>query len=129
MNKITKIYWNRVNLILETEDAVEGDVYFVKGDKKAPLKAEDNKITLNVTNVSCGDMIEDGEFFFEVNGEKLTVCDALISELDDFSRIFKYRKDFYALLVDFGIDSEKGLVVSVDYMMKNRKYKKLMLKL
>ena len=118
MNKITKIYWNRVNLILETEDAVEGDVCFVKGDKKAPLKAEDNKITLNVTNVSCGDMIEDGEFFFEVNGEKLTVCDALISELDDFSRIFKYRKDFYALLVDFGIDSEKGLVVSVDYMMK-----------
>lgn len=124
MNKITKIYWNRVNLILETEDAVEADVYFVKGDEKTLLKAENNKITLNVTNVSCGDMIEDGEFFFEVNGEKLAVCDALISELDDFSRIFKYRKDFYALLVDFGIDSEKGLVVSVDYMMKNRKYKK-----
>ncbi len=123
MNNIVKIYWNRVNLVLETESEIKGTAYLVSGTFKTPLSVESNVIYLNITNVSGGDMLENGEFFFEINGERLAVDKSLIKNLDDYSRIFKYKKDFYALLIDFRIDENQTLYLTADYMMKNKKYK------
>lgn len=124
MNRIVKIYWNRVNLVLETEREIEGEVFLESGDFRAPLSVKGNSVNLNIINVSEGDMLESGEFFFSLNGERLSVSEDVIKALDDFSRSFKYRKGQYALLIDFKIDENKALILNADYMMKNRRYKK-----
>ncbi len=124
MNNIVKIYWNRVNLYLETESEIEGEAYLVSSAFKAPLSVNGNAVILNITNVPEGSMLESGEFFFELNGEKLVLDKSLIKNLDDYSRIFKYRNKFYALLIDFQIDENRVLSLSADYMMRNKKYKK-----
>lgn len=124
VNKIIKIYWNRVNLILETEKPIVGDVFLQNDSLKLKLPVSDNKIKLNITAVSQGEMLEKGDFSFVCNGERFTLCDSLISELDSFSRIFKYRKGFCAVLIDFSIDESQTLCLNCDYYMQNKKYKK-----
>lgn len=56
--------------------------------------------------------------------DNITVIPELVSDLDDKSRVFRYRKNFYALLITFSINGKFTLFLTADYMMKNRKYKK-----
>lgn len=124
MNRITKVYWDRVNLILETEKQISGDVFLKNSSLKFKLPTEANIIKLNITNVSQGEMLESGEFFFECNGEKFTACVDLTEKTGGFSKVFKYSNNFYALVIDFSVDEKKTLYLTSSYMMKNKKYKK-----
>lgn len=126
MNKIKNIYWERVNLHLVFEEEVSGQVYLL--DKKASkhlLLYKGNDVVINVTNVTNGDMIEAGEFTLYIDDNKVYVSDELIAELDDLSRFFKYKSNQYALLIELCINEDKSFYFNSDYMMKNRKYKKL----
>lgn len=126
MNKITNIYWERVNLHLVFENAVSGEVCLLdEMGKKHLLPYKENEVVINVTNVTDGDMIEAGSFTLYIDDIEVYVCDELIGKFDDLSRFFKYKSNQYALLIELCINEDKSFYFNSDYMMKNRKYKKL----
>jgi len=126
MNKIKKIYWVRANLYVETSNEIFEHVFLInENNEKLELEIEDNKIIIPITNLPETQSIEEGKWHILINNEKLKIEDIIIDELDNYSRIFKYRNNFYALLIDFEIDEEMNLYINSNYMMKNKKYKKL----
>ncbi len=126
MNKIVNIYWERVNLHLVLENAVSGEVCLLdEMGKKHFLEYNDNEIVINVTNITNGDMIEAGDFTLYIDDTEVYLADEIIKNLDDLSRVFKYKARFYALLVELCIYEDKSFYLNADYMMRNKKYKKL----
>lgn len=111
-------------MVLETEKTITGDVFLQSNSVALKLPVSDNKIKLNITAVSQGEMLEKGVFFFVCDGEKLTVCDNLIGELDSISRIFKYQKGTCAVLIDFSIDEKQTVYLNCEYVVQNKNYKK-----
>ena len=126
MNKIKYIYWERVNLHLVFEDVISGEVCLLdEMGGKHLLPYKENEVVINVTNVTDGDMIEQGNFTLYIDDIEVYVCDELITKFDDLSRIFKYKAKKYALLIELCIYEDKSFYFNSDYMMKNTKYKKL----
>ncbi len=125
MNKIKGIYWERVNLHLVLEETVSGEVCLLdETGKKHLLPYKENEIIINVTNVTNGDMIEDGKYNLLINDTEVTIESSLLKQIDSFSKIFKYRSDFYALLIELKVNENLCVYLDSSYMMKNKHYKK-----
>ncbi|MBE6752618.1 MAG: hypothetical protein E7556_08855 [Ruminococcaceae bacterium] len=125
MNKIKDIYWERVNLHFVLEEAVSGEVYLLDEiGKKHLLPYKENEIIINVTNVTNGDMIEDGKYNLLIDGNEVTIESSLLKQIDSFSKIFKYRSEFYALLIELKVNENLCVYIDSSYMMKNKHYKK-----
>lgn len=125
MNKIKDIYWERVNLHFVLEEAVSGEVYLLDEiGKKHLLPYKENEIIINVTNVTNGDMIEDGKYNLLIDGTEVTIESSLLKQIDSFSKIFKYRSEFYALLIELKVNENLFVYIDSSYMMKNKHYKK-----
>ena len=124
MNKIKDIYWERVNLHLVLNEVISGEVYLLdEMGKKHPLPYKENEIIINVTNVTNGDMLEDGKFDLLIDDEQVSIESALLKQIDNFSKVFKYRS-FYALVIELHINENFGVYLESSYMMKNKHYKK-----
>ena len=125
MNKIKDIYWERVNLHLVLEEKISGEVCLLdEMGKKHILPYKENEIIINVTNVTNGDMIEDGKYHLLIDNEEVVMDSSLLKRIDSFSKIFKYRAQFYALLIELHINENLGVYLDSSYMMKNKHYKK-----
>lgn len=112
-------------MCFQTDDAVDGNIYLIgERGNEIPLSRKNGKISLNITNAAKGDMLHDGVYRLFCNGKILKTDDKLLGKLDDLSRVFKYSEGFYALVVSFFAGDDCSLVINVDYMMKNRNYKK-----
>ena len=125
MSKIKDIYWERVNLHLVLEEKIFGEVCLLdEMGKKHILPYKENEIIINVTNVTNGDMIEDGKYHLLIDNEEVVMDSSLLKRIDSFSKIFKYRAQFYALLIELHINENLGVYLDSSYMMKNKHYKK-----
>lgn len=123
--EIKKIYWIRANIYIELEDTIKDTIYLINEmNNKISIESKENKIIINITNIPEGTMLERGKWYILVGNKPLKLKKEQITELDNYSRIFKYRNNFYACLVNFEINEDKALYINIDYMMKNRKYKK-----
>ena len=115
-------------MCFQTDGAVNGDIYLIgERGNEIPLTQKDGKINFNITNITKGDMLPDGVYRLFCNGKFLKTDDELLGKLDDVSRVFKYAEGFYALVVSFSVDEDYSLVINVDYMMRNKNYKKRLL--
>lgn len=125
MNKIKDIYWERVNLHLVFEDVISGEVCLLDeiGEKHL-LPYKENEVVINVTNVTDGDMIEQGKYCLFIDNDPVTMDSQLLNRIDSFSKVFKYRAQFYALIIELGINEDLGVYIDSTYMMKNKHYKK-----
>lgn len=124
-NEIVAMEWERSNLHLVFKNPIEGSCSLKKGRSKKYLNFNNNKVTISFTNLTNGEMIERGTYTLLVDGIRVVLPDEFIVKLDDYSRIFKYKSKFYALLIDFKINKDRYFYINSEYMMRNKKYKKL----
>lgn len=125
MIEITNIRWDRVNLYLTVEKDSINEAYLLdENSNKFVLPVNKNIITINVTNLSKGEMIEQGKYYLFIDDENVSVKADLLKNIDYFSKVFKYRKEFYALIIELGINEECEFYIDSSYMMKNKNYKK-----
>lgn len=125
MYEVIDIKWERANLILELNENIVEQIYLCCDEHRILLPTDGNKVKISMYNVPEGSSITQGQWHIETGkNDKLQINLNLISQLDDKSRIFRYRNDFFALLIDFSIDDNFILYINADYMMKNKKYKK-----
>ncbi len=125
MNKIIGTRWERVNLILTLENPILDSAYLCneKGQKLF-LPIRNSEIIINVTNIYDGEMIEKGIYYLYIDDEFVHLESTLLRNIDYFTRVFKYRKAEYALIIELGIDPESNFYIDSDYMVSNPKYKK-----
>ena len=81
-----------------------------------------NKVLIPITNLD-GNMLDKGIWKIEVDGVFATIDNKLLSEFDNNSRIFNYRKNFYSFLVEFDLN-DNIFLIKTRYMEQNKKYKK-----
>ncbi len=124
MNKIIGASWERVNLFLETEKKVNEAILKDESGNEFVLPIRNNKIMINITNLSHGEMIEMGRYTLLTDGEEVFVDSLLIKQADLYTKVFKYRK-IYSLIIEIGMDEETSVFfIDAEYVMKNEKYKK-----
>lgn len=123
MNIIIKeILWERTNLILKFEKLNSNNkFYIVKDEEPISLKIKDNTVKILLTNVPEGTILPAGQWRLACGLDKIIIDESLVSKLDDFSRIFKYKGNTYAYLVTFSINDEKELFIHTQFMMNNKK--------
>ncbi len=125
MIKITNATWDRVNLYLTVEKSTVNEAYLLdENEKQYILPIKGNVVTINISNLSKGEMIEDGKYYLFIDGENATLETDLLKNIDSLSKVFKYRAEFYALIVELGITEEFNFFITASYMMKNKNYKK-----
>ena len=88
MIKITGANWDRVNLYLTVEKDFINEAYLLdRNDNKFVLPVKNNVITINISNLSKGEMIEDGKYFLFIDGENATLKADLLKRIDSFSKL------------------------------------------
>ena len=123
MYKIVDINWERANVTLKLNNSIKDKCYLVSDDNTIELEINKNIIRINITNLPTGQSLEMGIYRILINDEIVKIDSNIIDKLDDCSRIFKYRNN-YAMLVDFKVDKSEELLLNIDYMIRNYKYKK-----
>lgn len=124
-NEITEMYWERSNLHITFKEPVKEECCLKKGSQRLQLPYKESSVTISITNLEGGEMLGRGTYTLLVDDAKVILSDDIIVKIDDFSRNFKYKSKFYALLIDFKIDGKKYFYVESEYMMRNKKFKKL----
>lgn len=125
MYKIIDINWVRANLILKLNKNIENDCYICFEKNKTRVDYNKNEITISIYNTPVGSAIEEGQWNIMIGEEIVKLDTELLKLLDDKSRIFKYRANLYSLLVTYDVDDDLVFSININYMMKNRKYKKM----
>lgn len=125
MYEIFDIYWERVNLHIKLNKKIKEKVYLKSEEANIELPCLNDEIIINITNTPEGTMLNRGIWQIYINDEPLKIKEKLINHLEDKSRIFPYRKDFYAYIINFFIEDENlTLKIKTDFMMKNKKPQK-----
>lgn len=124
-NEITEMYWERSNLHIVLKDTIKEECCLKKGSKRIQLPYTGNLVTISITNLEYGEMLGRGTYTLLVDDAKVILADDIIVKIDDYSRNFKYKSKFYALLIDFKIDGKKYFFIESEYMMRNKKFRKL----
>ena len=70
------------------------------------------------------EIIEAGKYYLMIDDNEVVMDALLLKQIDSFSKIFKYRRRFYALLIELGINENLGVCLDSSYMMKNKHYKR-----
>ena len=119
---IISLYWKRSNLYIVFKSDVQ-QAYIMNDKVKYELEICDkNKVLIPITNLD-GNMLDKGIWKIEVDGVFATIDNKLLSEFDNYSRIFNYRKNFYSFLVEFDLN-DNIFLIKTRYMEQNKKYKK-----
>ncbi|MCR4593532.1 MAG: CDP-glycerol glycerophosphotransferase family protein [Clostridiales bacterium] len=124
MFEIIELSWQRANLILKLNTAVNESAFLLSGNLKIPLELSGDILRIPLTNLPDGQTIEEGNWQIETDGVILKINSSLLAQLDDRSRIFRYGDRLFALLISFSADEELRFQLEANYMMKNTKYKK-----
>lgn len=132
---IEDIFWERVNLHLIFSENLEGyRLYLDDEGRRLELKPDKKELVINVTNTPGGQMLNPAEWrlIMVKNADKtqdsetvssVSVSPELLKQLDDKSRIFRYRAGKCAYLVDFRAKEQEGFFIRTDFMSKNRNWK------
>lgn len=122
MNIIKDIRWERTNLIFVFEKLDSRQkIFLTKDEEVIELSFKDNILKILLTNTPEGTILPEGKWRIACGLKKIVIDESIVSKLDDYSRIFKYKGDNYAYLVTFSISEEKELFIHTQFMMKNRK--------
>ena len=125
MHKINKIYWERVNLHLCFSKKVNvNKAYLVSDNIKIEIPINNNELIINVTNTPEGEMLDKGNWLIVVEDERVILEKDLLNILEDKSRIFNYQNNKYAYLVHLKANEDMSLVININFMLENKKYKK-----
>lgn len=125
MNKIIKISWIRANLHIKLNNVIKDEVCLVAQEKTIKLGHIDNdEIVISITNTPEGEMLREGLWTIKVGDEELSIDEKIMTDLADKSRIFPYRNEKYAYLVDFTTEDSLVLKIKTMFVMKNNKPKK-----
>ena len=121
---IISLYWERSNLYIVFKSDVQ-QAYIMNDKVKYELEICDkNKVLIPITNLD-GNMLDKGIWKIEVDGVFATIDNKLLSEFDNYSRIFNYRQNFYSFLVEFDLN-DNIFLIKTRYMEQNKKYKKFL---
>ncbi len=138
---IEDIYWERVNLHILFSQNLKGlNLYLMSGSRLLHFTSDSNELVLNVTNTPEGKMFDKGKWKLIISEETIAdsvdyanrsdsldhnfvISDQLIRDLDDKSRIFKYRRGICAYIVDFSIDKNYSFYIHSNFMIENRSWK------
>ena len=125
MHRINKIYWERVNLHLCFSKKVNvNKAYLVSDNIKIEIPINNNELIINVTNTPEGEMLDKGNWLIVVEDERVILEKDLLNILEDKSRIFNYQNNKYAYLVHLKANEDMSLVININFMLENKKYKK-----
>ena len=125
MHRINKIYWERVNLHLCFSKKVNvNKAYLVSDNIKIEIPINNNELIINVTNTPEGEMLDKGNWLIVVEDERVILEKELLNILEDKSRIFNYQNNKYAYLVHLKANEDMSLVININFMLENKKYKK-----
>lgn len=129
MFEIIDLYWERCNLHIVFNKKIDNVKVYLKNNSFKMLLSniKDNSLVINITNTPEGSMLDRGKWCLLIDDKLITINSNLLSSLDDKSRIFKYRNDFYTYLIDFSIDDNMVFYINTEFMMKNKKYKKYLM--
>lgn len=125
MYEIVDIYWERANLHLKLNKNIRGKAYLKIKSKSYELDKdkEKNEIIIKVTNTPEQEILCSGVWKVYIGKKVLTLNEEVIPLLDDKSRIFYYRSNYYSYLVSFSVDKKLNFKMRTDFMMKNQKPK------
>ena len=122
--EITKIKWERIYLIIKFNKRIDKDIYLYDekiGKKKILSDYIDNDtLRMPITCAYDDTMIDSGNWTFLYDEERITISLDESSKLDEYSRVFYYRK-IYAYVVTFSINDDLELIMTINYMKKNNK--------
>ena len=122
MNKIINISWTRANLHIKLDKVINDEVCLEKKEKTIKLgHINGDEIIINITNTPEGEMLADGTWSIKTGEAYLTIDEKLLKSLADKSRIFPYRNEKYAYLVDFAVKDDFILNIKTMFVMKNNK--------
>ena len=120
MYKIINMYWQRANLHIVVDQKIEDNVYFIRNIEEFKITPQDNEIIINVTNVKKGEMLNPATWRVLCEYNDLVLDSKLLDKLEDYSRIFRYRKEKYAYLVYFSVNNDLHLKIETKFMMENK---------
>ena len=126
MNKleINNIKWERIYLIIKFNQRIEKDLYLYdekNGKKKICSDYIDNDtLKMPITCAYDDTMIDSGTWKFLYEDQAITLSLDECSKLDNNSRVFYYR-NIYAYVVTFSINDDLELLMTINYMIKNKK--------
>ena len=119
---ITKIFWKRTYLFVEYESKkpIDLSILLVETDEKNNItkvikqhKLETKQLDkntyrskLNITIAEGREILTPGEWLFVIDGDinkKPKLSDDVLSNIEEFSRVFRYGQNFYAYVVSFNI--------------------------
>ena len=123
--QIVDLKWVRANLVVKLDKKIDKDCYLCFNNKKIKLETSNDEINIPIYNTPSYESIGEGVWHIEIDNELIKISDKLLSSLDDKTRIFKYKKNFYALLITYDVTDDLEFYINANYMMKNTKYKKL----
>ncbi|MBS7360561.1 MAG: CDP-glycerol glycerophosphotransferase family protein [Oscillospiraceae bacterium] len=125
MNIITNLSWARVNLLIEFQNDIKENVCLQNenGETKS-LEFKSNTVSVNITNVTSGDMLTEGKWKLFCDGECVTVSNDILQSIENFSRVFRYKGRVYALIIEPKLDDNLEFFIVASYMVRNKKYKK-----
>ncbi len=122
MCEVININWERSNLIIKLNKKIKRCK--IEGNKGCFVpEFKNNIIKICITNID-GKPIQDDNWCIEVNEQKVKINSNLLAVLDDKSRVFKYREDFYALIITFDLEHNSNFIIKSNYYMKNKNNKK-----
>ena len=124
MFEIVELSWQRANLILKLNKAVNESAFLLSDGVRIPLELSGDTLRIPLTNLPDVQTIEEGNWQIETDGVILKTDSSLLAVLDDKSRIFRYGDRLFALLISFSADEELHFILEANFMMKNTKYKK-----
>ncbi len=125
MNTITDAQWERANLVLTPQFPIEYEAYLLdRKNKRYDLPVRNGKIILNVTNLSKGEMIDEGQYRLYIDEQRALISDDILKNINYFTRVFKYRKGRYALITELKTTKKFYFNINATYMIKNKHYKR-----
>ncbi len=125
MNTIVKASWERVNLILTPKEPIESAAV-LKGSREREfvLPIKNGNIIINVTNLSSGEMIDKGTYCLFIDDEPVMTDPLILKEFDNLSRVFRYRRERCALIIEPKITGDCFFSIRSSYMVPNKKHKR-----
>ncbi len=115
--KTIKVYWERTNLHITLSEKIK-TAYIESKQNKISLEHKENELVLSFYNLPEGTMLPAGEYHLIINDQIVQIEDNLYKELDSLARINKY-KDIYAYTVDLTVNTEKELIITTEFYIKN----------
>ena len=125
MYTIIDLRWDRANLFIKLNKKIDKEVYICFKKNKFLLETKKDEIRLPFYNTPVGSSLLEGTWSIQIEDEVLKIDTKLLNSLEDKSRIFRYKKNLYAMLITYYVDDDLYFFINCNYMMKNNNPKKM----